>query len=278
MDNQSFEGINMQNNTNESIKNDSTANKGKEKPKKAKHTKNNLIGTLKYGIAALSLVSFITTSNGLREIMKEDRFTPFLISFGIQMIVLIVGTQLVNILKFIIKRENSKRIVQGVIAISVVIPYLSAVCFSSFFSYVYLANSAYDKVKESDYNIEIENYFNEEIMQIKTLNDAAGNIILKQIQSCIPDLKNILSEISAEYDGDIESAKNQMVKNSTSSLDSSKIYNPETYIYSFGANSEQAERLRAMKRNLIAQHKIIIYIIVLTKNSIILFKMKILKH
>lgn len=211
---------------------------------KNKRNRNQFIGTLKYGIAALSLVSFITTSNGLEKIIKNNRTIPLFISFGIQMIVLIVGTQLVNIVKSIHKIKINKRFWKGIIAASVMIPYLSAVCFSSFFSYVSLANDAYENVRESDYNIEIENFFNEELMNVKNLNDAAGNITLKQIQSYVPQFKGILDEFSTKYGGIISTNKKQIEKNNISSLNSSEIYNPETYIYSLGANQQQIDRLR----------------------------------
>lgn len=242
--------MNNKNNSNvEILNNDKTVenqdNKASDKDtKKKKKNTNQFIGTLKYGIAALSLVSFITTSDGLQEIIKDNKFVPFLISFGIQMIVLIVGTQLVNIFKSIKKVKISKEFWRGVIAVSVIVPYLSAVCFSSFFSYVSLANDAYENVKESDYNIEIENFFNEEIVNVKNLNDAAGNITLKQIQSYVPQFKGILDEFSSKYGGVIAADKAQIEKNNTSSLNSSEIYNPETYIYSLSANQEQATRLK----------------------------------
>lgn len=243
MDNKNNSKVEISDNDNIIEKQDNNKNSDKNKQNKKRNT-NKFIGTLKYGVAALSLVSFITTSEGLKEIVKGNRFVPFLISFGIQMIVLIVGTQLVNIFKSIKKVKVSKEFWRGVIAVSVIVPYLSAVCFSSFFSYVSLANDAYENVKESDYNIEIENFFNEEIMNVKNLNDAAGNITLKQIQSYVPQLKGILDEFSSKYGGDIAADKVQIEKNNTSSLNSSEIYNPETYIYSLSANQEQATRLR----------------------------------
>lgn len=243
MDNKNNSKVEISDNDNIIEKQDNNKNSDKNKQNKKRNT-NKFIGTLKYGVAALSLVSFITTSEGLKEIVKGNRFVPFLISFGIQMIVLIVGTQLVNIFKSIKKVKVSKEFWRGVITVSVIVPYLSAVCFSSFFSYVSLANDAYENVKESDYNIEIENFFNEEIMNVKNLNDAAGNITLKQIQSYVPQLKGILDEFSSKYGGDIAADKVQIEKNNTSSLNSSEIYNPETYIYSLSANQEQATRLR----------------------------------
>lgn len=214
--------------------------KGKNKSK----GNNGLLGTLKYGIAALSFVSFITTSNGLQKIITDEKLAPYLISFGIQIIVLIIGTQLVNIIKIIADIKSVKTIVKRIIAISVIIPYLSAVGFSSFFSYVYLANNAYENVKETDYNIAIENFFNEEIINIKSLNDAAGNIILKQIQSFVPSFKEILADFSNYYGGNIDSARSQIVKNETATFNTSQIYDPEFFIYSFNANRRQAERLR----------------------------------
>jgi len=230
----------IKNQDNNVLKTENVKNSNKNTKKK---NGNQFISTLKYGIAALSLVSFITTSNGLQEIIKDNKLLPFLISFGIQMIVLIVGTQLVNIFKVIKNIRVSKKFWKGMIAVSVIIPYLSAVCFSSFFSYVSLANDAYENVKESDYNIEIENFFNEEITNVKNLNDAAGIITLKQIQTYVPDFKSILDEFSTKYGGVIQSDKTKIQKNEVSSLNSSEIYNPETYIYSYGANTQQIERL-----------------------------------
>ena len=64
---------------------------------------------LKYGIAALSFVSFITTSNGLKNTMpNSDKLTPYLISFCIQVIVLIVGSGLFNLINKIRKKKDRK--------------------------------------------------------------------------------------------------------------------------------------------------------------------------
>lgn len=202
---------------------------------------------LNYGIAALSLVSFFTTSRGLEEIISSKyTITPYLISFGIQVIVLVVGTKLANILKTV-SMLQVKKFVQVFVAICALVPYVTSVGFSSFFSYTFLANQAYERVRETDYNIKIERFMNEEIVNLDSLNDAAGKVILAQVQSYIPQIDNILQQFQTVASEEIGNIKNTLTLNPTAAIPENVVFSADAIT---DASDAQLSRLRIAETTL----------------------------
>lgn len=202
---------------------------------------------LKYGIAALSLVSFFTTSRGLEEIVSPKyAITPYLISFGIQVIVLVVGTRLANILKNISMLE-ARKFIRVFVAICALVPYITSVGFSSFFSYTFLSNQAYERVRETDYNIKIENFLNEEFANLDNLNDAAGKVILVQVQSYIPQINNILQQFHAVASNEIGNIKSTIILNQTATIPEDAVFSTDTIT---DASEAQLTRLRIAENTL----------------------------
>ena len=71
--------------------------------KKAVQSKN-ISRLLKYAAATLSFISFLTTANGLVAVVGEaNRWQAYLISFGIQAIVLILGTEFLRVWEIIVE-------------------------------------------------------------------------------------------------------------------------------------------------------------------------------
>ena len=64
-------------------------------------SKANIIRMLRYAAAALSVVSFLTTLNGINGIITDNAWVAGLISFGIQAIILVMGLWFIPALKTI---------------------------------------------------------------------------------------------------------------------------------------------------------------------------------
>lgn len=124
--------------------------KGKEST-----TKENIIEILKYAASALSVVSFTTTLNGLNGIVTDNVFLAGLISFAMQAVILVMGLYFINTVNTVRKQKINKRLKSLVIFFMIVL-YIASIAFSSFFSFVFLSNAAYDKVRTTDYNTELE--------------------------------------------------------------------------------------------------------------------------
>lgn len=229
-------------------------NKGRIRIKNKKSTKDLTTHALKYGIAALSLVSFFTTSKGLEKVMSdENELTSYLISFGIQVIVLIVGSGLFNIINKI-RNFNISKMLQILTIICLIIPYISSVSFSSFFSYVFLANNAYENVKETDYNIQIDNFFNEEIANIENLNETAGKVILAEIQNSVPGFKTTLEQFQANASSEINNIMSgaNLSLYTKSEIDDSSLFKAETVInaYPQEMTEERINRLQSEENSI----------------------------
>ncbi len=155
---------------------------------------------LKYAIAMLTIVSFFTTSNGLSKLMTDSHaLIPYLVSFGIQIFVLVIGTNLWAILKKNKKEPNicNTNHKHRLFSVFITAAYVFSVCFSSFFSYVFLSNSVYSKVKTQDYNIEIERFLNLETKNLKNINDIEGDLIKNTLRSYLPEIQNIYNIVSS---------------------------------------------------------------------------------
>lgn len=150
---------------------------------------------LRYAATALSLVSFLTTAAGMDFIVgKGNNWKGFLISFGIQAIVLVIGLKFFEINAALKTRLKSgwKVLPLSVIILSV---FICAVGFSSFFSYVFLSNATYHETKLSDYNIDIDQFLTKETKSLRDYNDVTGNKILQQMRSYLSSFDKISSTI-----------------------------------------------------------------------------------
>lgn len=207
------------------------------------------IHTLKYGIAALSIVSFITTSEGLEKVLPDaGKLTPYLISFGVQVIVLVVGTGLFNIINKV-RQVNISKVIKVFSILFILIPYIAAVSFSSFFSYVFLSNNAYTNVKETDYNIKIENFFNEEAANIENLNEIAGKVILTEIQNTVPNFKTTLEQFKNNAASEITNLTNdsKLTLYSKNEIDSSVIFDSDDINNSTNVSASSLLKLQSIE-------------------------------
>lgn len=157
-----------------------------------KNSMDKINNMLNYSVAALSIVSFLTTLNGLNGIVSNNKFTAGLISFSIQSIILILGLKFLDVCN-VLKKIMNNFLLKAFLILCIILLYLSSVLFSSFFSFVFLTNAAYYDVGATDYNIELENFLVEETTEIKNINDVIGKVLLQRIQEEAPNFKDLLN-------------------------------------------------------------------------------------
>lgn len=166
-------------------------NSGYEKKRNTKQ-KGNISLMLKYGAAALSVVSFITTMNGLNGEVVHNSFMAGLISFGIQSIILVMGLYFFKACKSIWKTTLNKAF-RLFITLMLIVLYICSIGFSSFFSYVYISNKAYEDVKLSDYNNEIDSFLVTNTKELKNINEEIAKVLKAELQNEAPQMNTIIN-------------------------------------------------------------------------------------
>lgn len=225
------------------------------KRERTKRQNRNIPRLLMYAAATLSFISFLTTADGMTAVIgKDDLWKAYFISFGIQAIVLILGTRFFKVWE-IIKKSNEKKEVttprrNGVFNMFVralmVVLYFCSIAFSSFFSFVFLANHAYDEVKPSDYNIAIEQFLVSETKNLKDINDATGRVMLAEIQRNAPKFNSLISEFKTSASTDLKKiiSNANLTKNETTSIPKERRFNAQTIIDRYGPNDAQIQMIR----------------------------------
>ncbi|MBO5383682.1 MAG: hypothetical protein J6A30_05215 [Ruminococcus sp.] len=144
---------------------------------------------LKYSAAALSVMSFITTAKGMNNIVTDSFFASCLISFGIQSVILVLGLQFIDVCKATIaffeqaaekqklqnevskgtiKKQHKSKLMYVSVGLMIFL-YASSIAFSSFYSFVYLSDVAYQNVKISDYNVDIEKFLVRNTNEVRSI-------------------------------------------------------------------------------------------------------------
>jgi len=229
----------------------------KSKQAREKRQRGNIPRLLMYAAATLSFISFLTTANGMVAVVgKGNLLQAYLISFGIQAIVLILGTKFFEVWEIVKKSSQRKKKVNAqketydipnlVIRVLMAVLYFCSIAFSSFFSFVLLANQAYDEVKPSDYNIAIEQFLVSETKHLKDINDATGRTMLGEIQRNAPKFNSLISGFKTTASTDLKKIINdaKLTKNATASIPKERLFNAQTIIDRYNPNPAQTQMIR----------------------------------
>lgn len=154
-------------------------------------SKANIIRMLRYAAAALSVVSFLTTLNGINGIITDNAWVAGLISFGIQAIILVIGLWFIPALKTIGEQKFNIWL-RGIVIFFMIVLYICSITFSSLFSYVYMSVAAYAEVQPIDYNMELELFLVENTRTLRNYNDAVYDVLLKSIRNTAPKLQALM--------------------------------------------------------------------------------------
>ncbi len=196
---------------------------------------------LGYSAAALSVVSFFTTLNGIEGIVTHNTFFAILISFGIQSIILVMGLWFVPAVKTIWKKKR-KQFLRPIVIVGMITAYICSVCFSSFFSFVHLSNAAYSGVRLTDYNMELEMFLVENTKEIKSVNDAISNVLVQNIREIAPKFRTLVDEYSAKANKEIQDVMAEREKNSNVTIPDTEKFSAQAAINAYeGANRQTAD-------------------------------------
>lgn len=174
----------------------------------------NIIKMLIYAAAALSTVSFLTTLNGIDGIVTDSIWLAGLISFGVQAIILVMGLWFIPAVKTIWE-QNIKLLLKRIVLFFMIILYLCATLFSSFFSYVYMSNAAYTDVRPTDYNMELELFLVENTRTLRNYNDAIYDLLLKNIRQTAPTFRTLWESYRQKANDEIRQITSKISKYET---------------------------------------------------------------
>lgn len=166
---------------------------------------------LKYCAAALSVVSFLTTMQGVEDLIVKDSLKAGMISFAVQGIILVLGLYFLNVWNAI-NELVTKKFAVAVLRGLVVILYISSLAFSSFFSFVFITNTAYEGVDTTDYNMEIEQFLINSTNELEKINDENCDELLLTIRTQAPEFNNLLQQNKNNASDEIKSIKNGITK------------------------------------------------------------------
>ena len=166
---------------------------------------------LKYCAAALSIVSFLTTMHGVDGLIVKDSLKAGMISFAIQGIILLLGLYFLKVWELIGEFIDNKLAIV-VLRSLVVILYVASLFFSSFFSFVFITNSAYDGVGLTDYNMEIDKFLVNSTNELEKINNENCDKLLLTIRTQAPEFNNLLQQNKDNASKEIESIKNAITK------------------------------------------------------------------
>lgn len=213
---------------------------------KVSEKKADIIKMLRYAVAALSIVSFMTTLNGIQGIVTNSLFFAGLISFGIQAVILVIGLWFVNALVTVRKQQIA--VFMKILAIGLmIILYISSMIFSSFFSFVYLSNVAYADVRPTDYNMELEKFLVENTKEIKNINDAVSDILLQRIRKTAPKFRQLAENYQDVINNEIENILNGRIKYNASVIPAEARFSAQDAITAYAGvhpGEEIDERLK----------------------------------
>ena len=179
---------------------------------------NNIVKMMRYAAAALSVVSFMTTLNGMSGIVTNSIWISTLISFGIQAIILVMGLWFIPALKTIGTSSSIDIFAIKIVQVLMIALYICAIAFSSFFSYVYISNSAYIGVRSVDYNTELELFLVEKTRRLDNYNNEIYNMLLRRIRNIAPSFRSILDDQKKEANNEINRIKGNVTKYSVSKI------------------------------------------------------------
>lgn len=179
---------------------------------KSKNKLSSIPKLLKYCAAALSVVSFLTTMHGIKNLIVDDELKAGMISFAVQGIILLLGLYFLNVWNAIENVLDTKKLAVAVLRVLILILYASSLIFSSFFSFVFITNSAYDGVGLTDYNMEIEQFLINSTNELERINDENCDKLLLTIRTQAPEFNNLLQQNKNNASNEIESIKNGTTK------------------------------------------------------------------
>ena len=139
---------------------------------------------LRYAAAALAVISFITTAQGLKSFVfpeEGQEWQAYTASFAVQSILLVFNFLFFPFYVRIKKPERFPAFFQHILIYCIVFLFIGSLIVSSTFSYVFIANNTYKDMRPKNSNITIEKFLTEEAYNLSRVNDEIGEKLRKKI-------------------------------------------------------------------------------------------------
>jgi hypothetical protein len=145
----------------------------------------NSVKILRYAAASLSVISWITTAEGLKQFVFTHLWQAYVTSFAVQSTLLVFSLMFINFYFKMKNIENLKVRFRRLLVYSMIIFYIITLAFSSTFSYVFIANNVYADVRLKDNNITIDKFLKKESYTLRNVNNAIGKILKQNLNDNI---------------------------------------------------------------------------------------------
>ena len=152
---------------------------------------------LRYAAAALAVISFITTAQGLKSfVFPEDgqEWQAYTASFAVQSILLVFNFLFFPFYVRIKKPERFPAFFQHILIYCIVCLFIGSLIVSSTFSYVFIANNTYKIMRAKNSNITIEKFLTEEAYNLSRVNDEIGEKLRSKVVNKTAALERVISE------------------------------------------------------------------------------------
>lgn len=150
---------------------------------------------LRYAAAALAVLSWFTTAQGLKSFIFPKAYQAYIGSFAIQAILLVFSFMLCHFYVRIKKIRCFTARTKNILIITLTCFFCASLIFSSTFSYVYISNTTYELIRSRDDNLILEQFLLKTAHSLKEENEKRGKFIKEKLS---PQLE-ALSEISASH-------------------------------------------------------------------------------
>lgn len=154
----------------------------------------------------LALVSFFTTSQGFSDFFfteSSDKIFGYITSGAIQGILLLLNLRLP---KYLLKKEEERKLEQGIRLGSVIVLYFFTILWSSGFSYVFVSNAVYKETWYTDAQREMGNFYQQEGYELKLQLQKATSSLTAEMMEGMGQLR----QIAQERDTDAENGENNI--------------------------------------------------------------------
>lgn len=169
---------------------------------------NGMTRILRYAAAALSFISLLTTSTGMRAFIfgPGQEWMAYVTSFAVQSVLMVFGMLLCHIYSTIGNLDSLSLLGRRLLLGGLTLFFAASVVMSSTFSYAFMAENAYQKSWDSDSETIIQTNLIQETSRLEDENERIGGLLLEDIlgsvqESLLPaaqEYRNMLQSVAAQ--------------------------------------------------------------------------------
>ena len=165
---------------------------------------------LRYAAAALSFISLLTTSNGMKTFVfgPDQEWMAYVTSFGVQAILMVFSLLLCHFYTTIGNLKDLSYTGRRLLIGGLTLFFAAAIVISSSFSYAFISENAYRKSLDSDSETIIQNRLIQETSSLENENERIGELLLTDI---LDNVQKGLLPAAEKYSETLEKAAKDSV-------------------------------------------------------------------